>query len=92
MYLKLFREAAKEMEEFLAKKEAEKLAAKQKNANPFKTAVPDDEACLDTGMLNALYPNLTKGLGPKNGKKKSNIIHPYLVDILIIKCKVKIII
>ena len=67
------------MEEFLAKKEAEKLA--KQNADPYAPKQEDEEGA-DNGMLSALYPNLAKGLGGKNGKKKSYIIHPDLVEVL----------
>ena len=67
------------MEEFLAKKEAEKLA--KQNADPYKINKNEEEGT-DNGMLSALYPNLAKGLGGKNSKKKSYIIHPDLVEVL----------
>ena len=76
------------MREFLAKKEAEKLAAKKKVLDAFTAEAEEDDNPLETGMLNALYPNLSKGLGTKNGKKKSYIIHPNLVKQLIIKVQV----
>ena len=68
------------MEEFLAKKEAEKLA--KQNADPYNLNAKNEEEGADNGMLNALYPNLAKGLGVKGGKKKSYIIHPDLVEVL----------
>ena len=84
----IYRQAAKELREFLAKKEAEKLAAKKKVLDAFTAEAEEDDNPLETGMLNALYPNLSKGLGTKNGKKKSYIIHPNLVKQLIIKVQV----
>ena len=70
------------MKEFLAKKEAEKLAKQRAKQNLLNV---EDEESGDSGMLGNLYPNLSKGL---NKKKKSNVIHPDLVEQLKLRLEV----
>ena len=70
------------MKEFLAKKEAEKLAKERAKKNIMSV---EPEEGVDSGMLGNLYPNLSKGL---KGKKKSYVIHPDLVEQLKLRLEV----
>ena len=50
------------MEEFLAKKEAERLA-KQNAANPYAITEEESAQADNNGILSGLYPNMARGLG-----------------------------
>ena len=56
------------MEEFLAKKEAERLA-KQNAANPYAITEEESAQADNNGILSGLYPSLARGLGSAQLRK-----------------------
>ena len=69
------------MQEFLAKKEAERLA-KQNAANPYAITEEEAQSADNNGILSGLYPNMARGLGSAQMRRLPEVGSNHLLHCL----------